>query len=373
MNKIFKIIWNKTTQRLEVVSELAKSQGKATASADNRVKVSSTVGFKKSALLTAISLALGLLSAPSFAASFDNTYATGWSMSWGSNNTYGERIGDKTWPIVVGTYNKLFPDNKKAEGYGDPASATVVGRENNITKGMEFSIFGDRNELHAGNVSTVIGMRNSIRNTGTNNNRYLTTVGNKVVVSNPSTEGIYIGNNVTANSSPIAIGNNVYSEIGGSVIGHNAEVRARTASGGGFLTSDSGFAVGSGINGYGNHIFFGRGINLSSGNIASTATADNKKSVYVGQDITAKGSKESVLMGSNITSADDVGHYAVALGSDITLGNGNDQTANSTAVGQHINVTAKNVVAVGSDITASAEKATAIGSGAKATNSSDVA
>ena len=36
MNKIFKIIWNKTTQRLEVVSELAKSQGKATASADKR-------------------------------------------------------------------------------------------------------------------------------------------------------------------------------------------------------------------------------------------------------------------------------------------------------------------------------------------------
>ena len=36
MNKIFKIIWNKTTQRLEVVSELAKSQGKAKASTDKR-------------------------------------------------------------------------------------------------------------------------------------------------------------------------------------------------------------------------------------------------------------------------------------------------------------------------------------------------
>lgn len=37
MNKIFKVIWNKTTQRLEVVSELARSQGKAAATTDNRV------------------------------------------------------------------------------------------------------------------------------------------------------------------------------------------------------------------------------------------------------------------------------------------------------------------------------------------------
>ncbi len=37
MNKIFKVIWNKTTQRLEVVSELARSQGKAASTTDNRV------------------------------------------------------------------------------------------------------------------------------------------------------------------------------------------------------------------------------------------------------------------------------------------------------------------------------------------------
>ena len=85
MNKIFKIIWNKTTQRLEVVSELAKSQGKATASADNRVEIASTVGFKKSVLLTAISLALGLsaVSLPANAATVGSTYGEGYSTTWG--------------------------------------------------------------------------------------------------------------------------------------------------------------------------------------------------------------------------------------------------------------------------------------------------
>ena len=38
MNKIFKIIWNKTTQRQEVVSELAKSSAKASFASNNTQK-----------------------------------------------------------------------------------------------------------------------------------------------------------------------------------------------------------------------------------------------------------------------------------------------------------------------------------------------
>ncbi|MEN2899401.1 hypothetical protein NJNGDCLN_01035 [Mannheimia haemolytica] len=36
MNKIFKVIFNQTTQKMEVVSELARSQGKAASSTDKR-------------------------------------------------------------------------------------------------------------------------------------------------------------------------------------------------------------------------------------------------------------------------------------------------------------------------------------------------
>lgn len=65
MNKIFKIIWNKTTQRLEVVSELAKSQGKATASTDKRSFISFTTKFKLSLIS---SLIIGITSIPVIAA-----------------------------------------------------------------------------------------------------------------------------------------------------------------------------------------------------------------------------------------------------------------------------------------------------------------
>lgn len=38
MNRVFKIIWNKTTQRQEVVSELAKGSAKASSAPNNTQK-----------------------------------------------------------------------------------------------------------------------------------------------------------------------------------------------------------------------------------------------------------------------------------------------------------------------------------------------
>ena len=386
MNKIFKIIWNKTTQRLEVVSELAKSQGKATASTDKRAEVTSAVRFKKSALLTAISLALGLVAAPSFAASFSDFYAKDWSMAFGKGNQYGGRITDITWPIVVGADNKLMPNNDQAT-FGDPASATVVGRENNITKGMEFSIFGDRNELHAGNMSTVIGMRNRITNTGSNNNRYLTTVGNNIVVTNPSKDGLYIGNNIDANASPLSIGNNVLTQAGGVGIGYDIELKARHANQtqyhvipGTNTQEPTGIALGGNIKGFGDNVYLGRSITLKpttedGKNVANQATQNNRNSVYVGHNITTKGAINSVLMGQGITSNDDQGHHSVAFGTNITLGSTNSQTEDLTAIGSHINITtnAKRSVAVGSKVNVSAEDAVAIGTSASAKNTNAVA
>ena len=400
MNKIFKIIWNKTTQRLEVVSELTKSQGKATASADNRVKVSSTVGFKKSVLLTAISLALGLsaVSLPAAAVELENSVSGQWGTSFGWKNTINGRLQDKRWPIVVGRENSLAPTNGNSEG--DPSSATLMGRENNVTKGLKFSVFGDRNNIHSGHTNIVFGTDNTIQSgkagsistvIGTNNtftgssNLFLTAIGNNIRGLNPSTEGVYIGNNVTSNASPIAIGNNVYSEIGGSAIGHNIGVRARTAeSDGGFLPSDTGFAIGSTINSYGDHLSVGRHIDLSGGKTANTTTANNKDSVYIGEHITTQTSQESLLVGSKIKSNDITAHHSVGVGSNIVLDTdtknatalGSDLTVNgkySLGVGTGVNVSAENAIGIGRNSVASADSASALGLGANATDANATA
>lgn len=108
MNKIFKVIWNKTTQRLEVVSELARSQGKAAATTDNRVSaggVTSTHG-KPSFTLTLLALSMLMLSSKAFADygdvySGDQRYR---QFVWGASNTAAGKLKsqNETLPIIVG-------------------------------------------------------------------------------------------------------------------------------------------------------------------------------------------------------------------------------------------------------------------------------
>lgn len=43
MNKIFKVIWNHTTQRFDVVSELTRSKGKSSSQTDKRVGLNNVV------------------------------------------------------------------------------------------------------------------------------------------------------------------------------------------------------------------------------------------------------------------------------------------------------------------------------------------
>ena len=55
MNNIFKIIWNKTTQRIEVVSELAKGAVKASSGSHQ----SKSIAIKSTLKLSLLSLCLG--------------------------------------------------------------------------------------------------------------------------------------------------------------------------------------------------------------------------------------------------------------------------------------------------------------------------
>ncbi|NXZ85298.1 hypothetical protein HZI61_09005, partial [Haemophilus influenzae] len=275
---------------------------------------------------------------------------------WGTSNTAAGNLKsqNETLPIIVGVGNNADTDGVKEDG------AAV-------------NLFGRYNKANTGKTVTIVGTNNTVVSTAaTENKALLFLAGNNVNITNPSTQGLYIGNNVSANSSPISIGNNVYSEIGGSSIGYDVQVRSRTAiTDGGFLEKDAGFAVGSNITGYGNHLFFGRNLNVTE-RVADGYTVDNKESVYVGQNITTKGAQHSVLVGYGIKSNDNKGHNSVAFGTNITLGTNNNQTEDLTAIGSHITATAKRAVALGSKVNVSAEDAVAIGTSASAAKRGDV-
>ena len=116
MNKIFKIIWNKTTQRLEVVSELAKSQGKAKASTDKRESLNDsglkgfklTQGLKPLSLLVAFAIAM-----PSYATvtQFTNSQNGGLNI-WGSDNSRQGDVGNSqvNAAVITGAGNTLGQD-----------------------------------------------------------------------------------------------------------------------------------------------------------------------------------------------------------------------------------------------------------------------
>ncbi|WP_118784781.1 YadA-like family protein [Haemophilus haemolyticus] len=374
MNKIFKIIWNKTTQRLEVVSELAKSQGKAAATTDNRVSagggVASTKG-KPSFTLTLLALSMLMLSGEVFAHDYSDAASKGDTLVWGKANTATGSVHNSNYklPIIVGAANN---------------AGTSGANEN----GAAVNIFGRNNKANAGKIVTVVGTGNEITSSAaTENKAKLFVAGNNVSVVNPSELGTYIGNNVSANASPLSIGNNVLTQIGGVGIGYDIELKARRVLENGSYhvipntttQEPTGMALGGNIKGFGDNVYLGRSITLkpttdSGQNIANDATKDNRNSVYVGHNITTKGAKNSVLMGQGITSNDDVGHHSVAFGTNITLGSTNKQTEDLTAIGSHINITtnAKRSVVVGSKVNASAEDAVAIGTSASAARQGDV-
>ncbi|MDP0349485.1 YadA-like family protein [Glaesserella parasuis] len=93
MNKIFKVIFNKTTGQFVVVSELSKAKGKASSSTDERVGVSSLV--TKLQYQAKAALILGLLGVSSVAYAAEPTYGdssgTGNSIAIGNgSNASGE-------------------------------------------------------------------------------------------------------------------------------------------------------------------------------------------------------------------------------------------------------------------------------------------
>ncbi|RGE47303.1 hypothetical protein MHD_10620, partial [Mannheimia granulomatis] len=207
MNKIFKVIWNHTTQAFVVVSELSRSKGKQSSKSEK--------GIKLAPLTLALGLATGCLIGKEAVAA---RYIAGGGVTSSGGNTEGTAVGQNA--SVTGSYGSAYGYNAKAInsyttaiGSGATANAegsTAVGKNATASGGSDVAV--GNNSTAVGNQSVAIG-QDSVAGEGIN--------GKAVAIGYQSR---------AIQASTIAIGNNATaSQLGTIAMGTRANATASTA------------------------------------------------------------------------------------------------------------------------------------------------
>ncbi|WP_439287302.1 YadA-like family protein [Lonepinella sp. BR2357] len=304
MNKIFKVIFNRDTQQMVVTSELGKNHTKSGSSTDERSAVK-TIALSV-ATAGAVILGGAFAISPAFAA---DTGGGGYINTGKSNNSneggttgvvYGNDVGitklgstnDDTLPsyanvtIVGENVTAVIPHD---DDYAAAANADAATRpyDDNQSLGNNLTMVGRNIATDGGNEVAIAGNNITFHSTATNADlaKNLVGVGNDIKVVNYNRGDVLaVGNNVSANNSPLAIGNDLHVDIRSLAVGDNV-----TAS------SDS--------------VVFGR--DLSSN--ANTLGAD-PGAILVGQNATVANSRYSTVVASN-TTVTNGSYHSTAVGS----------------------------------------------------------
>ena len=287
MNKVFKIIWNKTTQSFVVTSELAKGAVKASSNSEQRV--ASEIRLSSFFKLSAFALSLSAVMMPAQAQVHDgdvvpnNVVAT--AIGIGDANT--KALGENSTAIGNSANVTSTGQNSKAIG-----NNVTVSEANSSATGNNVTVSGE-NSSAAGNNVTVSGAKSSA-------------AGNNVTVSGANSSAA--GNNVTvlsANSSAtgnnITLENHAYNNL--LAMGNNIKV------------------VHANSNAIGNNINVSH---MNASAIGNNISVSNLKSAAIGNDINLSG-KTSFVMGNNVTVSQE---KTLAIGSDV-----NGRYANSVLIG----------------------------------------
>ena len=314
MNKIFKVIFNRATGKLVVVSELTKSHGKAASSTDERSAVSSFAKFQHQAKAA---LMLGLLGASSMATA---TITEG-TVS-GSN---GIAIGSGSSAAGAGSVV-----------IGNSASSAITAADKSI------------------NSVVVIGNGSSVRN-GSN----AIAIGHQAFGEGNSAFAIGNQARVTVNDA-VAMG----TLSRASVVGAYASGIAARAAGAesvaiGWMTS-----TGTGGNAYND--------NAATAHVATVAGKTGNFSVAIGSNLAVTGTKSigigyagngSAGNNANRDKADVSGDNSIALGHSNKVA-----SDNSIALGNTINITSgvNNATALGNATSVTQVGGVALGAGSNA-------
>ena len=151
MNKIFKIIWNKTTQRIEVVSELAKGAVKASSGSHQ----SKSIAIKSTLKLSLLSLCLGYTNEAMALANIDGKTTfhapKGGVLTQNGNGKYAVGVYDKESASFAFGYAQA---GRKDEDGDEPASVggkqLAIGNDNLTASGWNSIAIGSNSNRKGG-------------------------------------------------------------------------------------------------------------------------------------------------------------------------------------------------------------------------------
>ena len=385
MNKIFKIVWNRTIQSFVVTSELAKGHVKASSTvggAAEEVRAVEQGRLKALFRLTALSMALLGMSEGVWATITEKPATGGATFAIGNGTTSAHGSG----AVAIGNNAQASNNGALAIGPNSGTSTTIAASNNStaigvnikatgqkaITIGADTSVNGQGSigigSNDAGRAAALgvqgaksIGIGTHVLVRGDN----VTAVGAEVVANKNNTVAIGYATQATAEQT-VAIGSETKAEAQNAVvIGNRASVNADTAPADpnvsgtttgagsvaiGALSTASGTnatAIGQASNAYGQNSFSG----------GQNSQATGKSSVALGDGAMAKGNSSVA-----------VGPYSQAPASGAaTLGFNNRATGeNSLAVGRQANAAKANAIALGNEAKSLGEDAVAVGNNANA-------
>ena len=338
MNKIYRVVWNETTQAWNAVAEFAKAHGKTASSGIGGIVASAGVRFAFTAIMS------GLLLASGQAMATDNSYL----LNLGNN--VKNALGGKT--AIDGEGNLTLND------LGGTGKANV----HDALEAMNNKINQLGGGLGGGSSSHFYSVQTPSNDRGNYNNNGATGLDALAAGADAQAAGAFA----------VAVGTGAQAAISNSIaIGKNATVNEDTASDmavNGLTKGEGSVAIGSNTK--------ASGTNATA--VGQSSNAYGQNSLAAGQSSNAVG-KSSVALGDGANATQDsataLGPYSQSTAAGATaLGFNTRATAFGTvATGRNSKAVANNAVAMGNEADAQKEDTIAIGYNAQATQNRAVA
>ena len=342
MNKIFKVVYNKATGRYEVVSELAKAEGKASSSTLQNKSIFS----KQVSRLTVLSLCLASVG---FAAAADNSYINVNGNNAGKNEAFFQKMGENgATPVNL----SLDYEGKAPAGPRNNKNVAGVVNDNKTVSGA----VGDRS-IASGVYANALSTDSIAIGTGANVNNYWGSQWKEAVA------GIAIGKHAQVEGSEGAIAFGAGSTILRNLSYNVGSANAIAIGNGSKITAASG-AIAIGNNTNITNVSTGTGNGATNAvAIGNSATVERENSIALGNSaITNR--ENSIALGNSTTAKRE---NSVAIGTNVTV-----ERENSVVIGQNASATKERVVAIGAFAKADGDRTVAIGPEATAKGSRSI-